>query len=756
MNENSTKIGYMDNLSQKTMKRLSADAFETLTTSTRVAEIMKSIENEPDAEKKGELKRQLPVALFACQMPEDGQRPTAATAQPSGFCMHDWDGMKVNPRQFYLEQIAGREEELHIVLAHITPRGEGLRLVTRLSGGEQITQCQERLATLFDMEQYADRKIKDLCRLSFLPCKDYILYLDAKGMFDGSNETCFPTPTLAREGGCETRPETATGGRDKEGALSSCFKYQGITYSSIITALMNRIATQGEPCVGERNDDLFLLVRELRHICDYNFQTLYMLVSPYFNTLPDAEIRRTINSAIATNGRTITPVMQGVLNELKNANFEAADDVEGLSLPKLPKLSAVEEMIIAKYPKHLRSQVYLSMLPIWGFYGTHIRFDYMDGRTNSLSFMTAVVGKSGSGKAFAAHLFEQMTPRIRQQDALERQKADQYLAMCQKAADSSEKPDDPRPRVRIYGDDITTSQFLEYLDNLNGEHGIQFTEEVARLQKAKRTIYGDNDDLYCKAFDNAIGGKESKNKQTRNIRIPIYLNTLFCGTPGAMHKFYNNPEGGLNNRILYAFMPKVRMKGFPHYGTFTEAEQAQFDETIDRLSEAGKDGQKAHLPWLEKTILMIKNRWDKQDDENPDDVWYDLGKRAMVVAMRAGVLEWYLRGCPTDEKQQREIAKVVKWVADTMRQSVYTFCGHDYEEINETDNAFQQTQPHLSKNKKLFSLLPEQFTTQDLISLRVQNGGNANVRTVIWRWVSDGLIRKVSEGHYKKVPQLVA
>lgn len=99
---------------------------------------------------------------------------------------------------------------------------------------------------------------------------------------------------------------------------------------------------------------------------------------------------------------------------------------------------------------------------------------------------------------------------------------------------------------------------------------------------------------------------------------------------------------------------------------------------------------------------------------------------------------------------------MVKWVADTMRQSVYTFCGHDYEEINETDNAFQQTQPHLSKNKKLFSLLPEQFTTQDLISLRVQNGGNANVRTVIWRWVSDGLIRKVSEGHYKKVPQLVA
>lgn len=92
-----------------------------------------------------------------------------------------------------------------------------------------------------------------------------------------------------------------------------------------------------------------------------------------------------------------------------------------------------------------------------------MRFDFADGRENSLSFMTAVVGKSGSGKAFAAHLFEQMIKRFRIEDAVERKKANDYLAMCNKISDASEKPDDPRPRVRIYGDDITTSQLLDYL-----------------------------------------------------------------------------------------------------------------------------------------------------------------------------------------------------------------------------------------------------------------------------------------------------
>ena len=775
--ENFIKIGYMDCRFEKSMKTLTAEVLKQLLTSEKVRQTMAHIEAETDQEKKGQWKKQLPVVLYACQMTATAERPTTdnGLGVESGFCLHDWDHMTESPRQFYSNHIAGHERELGIVLAHITPRGEGLRLVTTMHEGEQIVDCQARLASQFGMQQFADAKIKDITRLSFLPSQEYVLYLDEAGLFEHSHPcrdaiSHLPNdaaPAQVENPSSESNAAPAQVGISTQAAdvrheivpqqnVAETFAYHGIKYSLIIEALEKRLATQGVTKVGERNNVLFLMVRELRHICEYNFQTVYMLTAPYFPTLPDAEIRKTIGSAIATNGRTITPMMRGVLSELKNESIDQQDDPEVVQLPKLPKLAAVEEMLLSHYPKHLRAQVYMATLPIWGLYGTHIRFDYMDGRENSLSFMTAVVGKSGSGKAFAAHLFDQMTTRIRMQDALERQKADEYVAICNKASDDSEKPDDPRPRVRIYGDDITTSQFLEYLDNLKGEHGLQFTEEVARLQKAKRTLYGDNDDLYCKAFDNAIGGKESKSKQTRNIRIPIYLNTLFCGTPGAMHKFYDNPEGGLNNRIIYAFMPKLRMKGFPHYEMLTDTERAQFDEVCDRLIEAGKDGQKVRLPWLERDILMLKNKWDKEDDENPDEVWYDLGKRSLVVAMRVGVLEWYLRGCPTDQKQISEIGKVVKWMAEAMRQGVYTFCGKAYEEINEMDNVYQQSQSRMTKNKKLFSLLADEFTTQDLIALRLQNGASAKVAMVLSRWVADGLIRKVSDGRYQKVIQAVA
>ena len=317
MTQKLTQIGYMDSCRSKTMKRLTPEALETLTTSNEVNSIMRQIEAEADQEMKSKLKGNLPVVLFACQMPEDGVRPTAETAIASGFCLHDWDHMDVNPRKLYDEQIAGRETELDIVLAHVTPRGEGLRLVTILGEGERITQCQERLAATFGMSRFADRKIKDLSRVSFLPSKDYMLFVDHDRLFQhewNKDEGNKEEDGNKVEGIKEEGLNVSEGKVESTKGVADNFCYQGISYSSIIEALLRRIATQGEPREGERNDDLFILVRELRHICDYNFNTLYMLVAPYFPTLPDAEVRRTISNALATNGRTITPVMRGVIS----------------------------------------------------------------------------------------------------------------------------------------------------------------------------------------------------------------------------------------------------------------------------------------------------------------------------------------------------------------------------------------------------------------------------------------------------------
>ena len=74
---------------------------------------------------KGELKKRLPIATFHATF-TNGRRKNEE-AIPSGLCIYDLDHIP-NPREKWAE-IEARKDELRILLAHITPSTEGLRLV---------------------------------------------------------------------------------------------------------------------------------------------------------------------------------------------------------------------------------------------------------------------------------------------------------------------------------------------------------------------------------------------------------------------------------------------------------------------------------------------------------------------------------------------------------------------------------------------------------------------------------------------------
>lgn len=768
------KFAFMSNAFQKEARPLTEEVFKQLIDSDSTLMTMRQIEKEKDLEKKKKLKGNLPVVYYACQYVEGGERPVLANAKATGLCIHDWDKTDVDVREFYLNNIKGREAELGILLAHVTPSGNGLRLVTEMQEGEGICQCQERFAGLFGMEAFKDEKIKDITRLSFVPCREYFLHIDWKGLFghEVEEEKAEVAAEVAAINIAETVAGKAEAGKAEAGKTAAgvvaesavpvemraaeCLEYEGIKLARIIEEILARLATDGMPQEGERNDDLYSLVRELRHITQYQFDYTLLLVKPYFPTLKDSEIRKTVNSAINSMGRTITPSLKGILSQLKSENVGSQDDNKERQWPKMPELPPFMEMICRHYPKQIRPQVVLSMLPILGAYATHVRFRYLDNCVNSLSFQTAVVGKSGRGKAFATHLYQMLTRKFEAMDQIERQKDQEYQDKLNKRKDKDDYPDDPRAKVRLFSDEITTSMMLEYLDNLAGEHGLQFTEEVARLTKAKKTRYGDNDDLYCKAFNNGIGGKESKNRQTRNIRIPIYLNSLFCGTPQSMHNFYNNPEGGLNNRVIFAALPEERQKGIPRYEDLTAEETKQCDETIDKLWTAGtlEDAQEFKFPCLDKAITKWIDQCDKEDDENPDETWRDLANRSAVMGYRAGVLAYFLYGRPSDDKTLRKIVKFATWVAITARISIYNFCGAEYDRLNEMGSDLHKVRR--TKNKKLFSLLADKFTVKDVKDIRMKNGDSPNVAMIVSRWCAAGLIRKSDDGTFHKLKKLTA
>ena len=106
----------------------------------KVAETCKQIASHLEEVKNGTLAREafkkmkyklkaqnLPVVCFHALF-SDGYRHNES-AVPSGLSIYDVDHLEIDPRTYYHTKVAGREVELGISLAHVSPSNEGVRLV---------------------------------------------------------------------------------------------------------------------------------------------------------------------------------------------------------------------------------------------------------------------------------------------------------------------------------------------------------------------------------------------------------------------------------------------------------------------------------------------------------------------------------------------------------------------------------------------------------------------------------------------------
>ena len=127
---------------------------------------------------KAELKKRLPIFTFHATF-ANGRRKNDE-AIPSGLSIYDLDHIP-NPREKW-DSIAPRAAELGIVLAHISPSLEGLRLVFVIPPGMSLAEAQAWMAQQLGDDKY-DACVKDYARCSFAVPRDYVLFLDEEGLF---------------------------------------------------------------------------------------------------------------------------------------------------------------------------------------------------------------------------------------------------------------------------------------------------------------------------------------------------------------------------------------------------------------------------------------------------------------------------------------------------------------------------------------------------------------------------------------------
>ena len=339
-------FGISQSVRSREVQVCTPELFHQATKSSRVKDVCAQIEDALERKRRGEigqedydtmktrLKSQLPILTPHATF-RNGRRLNA-DAIPSGLSIYDKDHI-ADPTGWW----KAKSEELRvknpqvlarILLVHVTPSLEGLRLVFVMPEGMNLAEAQKWMSQQLGDEEY-DVCVKDLARPSFIVPEEYILFIDEARLFAplrsssgmderGSNGDAAsqantsvninPNPKLNKhESEHDPKPQVATNqehrpesdnssaalsagaaaeaqpagddraddhhignhGVDKnpggeEKRIDFAQEYDGIPYEAITAKLVELLG--GEPQHGSRNSFIFTLSCYLRYLCDDN------------------------------------------------------------------------------------------------------------------------------------------------------------------------------------------------------------------------------------------------------------------------------------------------------------------------------------------------------------------------------------------------------------------------------------------------------------------------------------------------------
>ena len=178
-------LNYVNNSYDNVLKPCDAQQFYNLTTSEQTERlILAHRSGDPKAKSKlpaitymgafdkGKYRKYLDQCREQDTKPQGSRR--AEFMRPTGLLMLDFDHVG-DPKALY-EQLVGKMDRDKLALAHITPSGDGLRLVLKREKGKSIQQEQYDFCQA--MEVKCDDVCKDISRLSYAPMKSEILYFN--------------------------------------------------------------------------------------------------------------------------------------------------------------------------------------------------------------------------------------------------------------------------------------------------------------------------------------------------------------------------------------------------------------------------------------------------------------------------------------------------------------------------------------------------------------------------------------------------
>ena len=526
----------------------------------------------------------LPVVCFHASF-SDGYRHNQ-TAVPSGLSIYDVDHLEIDPRAYYINKVKGREVELGISLAHISPSNEGIRLVFEIPQGMTLEEAQRWMADRLDDESY-DGCVKDLARCSFVVCRDYVLYYDEEELFK-EREWAVSQNARGPYFGAPSQNDSAisTPSADKEYEDN----FEGISYPNIVHSLEDVLG--GAPAHGARNNFIYTMSCYMRYVCNDDPAWIAQVLPRYGED--EQKFLATVRSVCNRPQNMDFPDVIKRALKLARTRQQADElaEANGIHAPKPPvmpqRLTKFMRLTTKNVPEHLKPAVAMGIFPSLGVHCKGVKFRYNDNALVEPTFMNVLVAEMSSGKSCVNEPINAIMGDIKEKDAKNRKLMQEYKEQYDACPADEQKPERPKGlAIQWVKSDMTPAAFVQLMADAGGRFLYTRMDEIGMLNQLKTNGKGNNvTEILRLAYDCGEYGQERVGTKSVSECVEVRWNWNASATPGKCRRFFKDAMlDGTLSRITFStiYTDDDRM---PLYGSYDEKFKADVQNFIAHLNEA--------------------------------------------------------------------------------------------------------------------------------------------------------------------------
>ncbi len=555
------------------------------------------------------------------------------------------------------------------------------------------------------------------------------------------------------EGGTGWLEKPSLEGEGKPAETQFPQEYNGIPYATLVTKLVELLG--GEPQHGSRNTFIFTLACYLRYICDDNADWVKSVI-PIFGE----EQKRAFTTVESACSRKQSHVMPGIVrkaiklcqDELEKGqgkNYEEADfgDIGNPNSyfyhvnelpPKLPRLI---KLLVSKTPKMYQPAVSQAVFPPLAAHLCSTRFRYIDNVEHEATLMSILCAPTGSGKECVSEPINHIMADIRIRDAEQRAREKAWKDECNSKGSNKDKRERPEGLViQEVNIDMTNPAFVLRMKEAE-EHFLYAKVNELNLFDALKGKTNQHFRIMELAFDLGIYGQDRVGVQSVTETVRVRFNWNASCTPKKCRDYFRRVvKDGPVSRISFSTIDRRPCGSeIPVYGSYDAAFDEELRPYIDNLVKARG---LVDCPQAFKLAQKLVGENAEFARLSQNYVFENLSFRANVIA--------YLKACvlyvANGMKWEKSIEDFVRW---SERYDLWCKLKLFGQMIYEADNEQAKTDKEfVSGPKNLLRMLPDEFTLEDYLKLRRQQGFEGDDRkramNAINQWVHRGYVARLT------------